>query len=341
MFSKTIQTIKTFFVPNPQNGFMPHALRTRTIVLYVLIAVFIKSVSLLSGLTLPATRFFADVTSQLVITLSNNERVGQGLQPLAENAILDNAAMQKAQDMIANKYFAHNSPQGVDPWYWFRKSGYQYTYAGENLAIDFFESSDVVQAWKNSPSHWENLVNQNYKDIGVAVVRGAIEGYETTVVVQLFGSPKATKPATQLNISPKPSVRPSPSVSPIAYMSPAATPVPSVEGSAIVQPVQQIVATPTSQTTISHKIVRTVPTLISSMVDTVMNPTIILGAFLAYLLIVFALGAFSRLYAFKPQALVGMAIVIIIVTGMIALPGVKDILHTQARALPPMQTIVP
>lgn len=341
MFNTTIQTIKSFFIPDSQNGFMPHALRTRTIALYVLIAVFIKSVSLLSGFTLPATRFFADVTSQLVIALSNNERVGQGLQPLAENTILNNAAMQKAQDMIANKYFAHNSPQGVDPWYWFKKSGYQYTYAGENLAIDFFESSDVVQAWKSSPSHWKNLINQNYSDIGVAVVRGNIEGYDTTVVVQLFGSPKATKPAVQPSISLKPSAHPSPKLSPVAQASPIPTPQPTVGGFAIVQPTPYVSAPLVIQTTVSHEIVRTAPTLVSSVVDTVMNPIVVFGAFLAYLLVVLVIGAFSRLYAPQPQALVGMAIVIIIVTSMIALPGVKDILHTQARTLPPIQTMMP
>jgi hypothetical protein len=64
---------------------------------------------------------------------------------------------------------------------------YNYTYAGENLAMNFSEAEDALSAWLASPTHRDNILSQNYEDIGVAVVVGEINGTETTLVVQLFG----------------------------------------------------------------------------------------------------------------------------------------------------------
>ena len=61
----------------------------------------------------------------------------------------------KAQDMATLGYFAHVSPDGKTPWYWIEKVGYDYQYAGENLAINFSDSKDVTNAWMASPLHKE------------------------------------------------------------------------------------------------------------------------------------------------------------------------------------------
>ena len=90
--------------------------------------------------------------------------------------------------MIDNNYFAHVSPQKKSPWYWIEKNEYDYTYAGENLAINFTNSEDQQKAWMDSPLHKKNILNPNYDEIGVAVKRGVVEGKETTVVVQMFGA---------------------------------------------------------------------------------------------------------------------------------------------------------
>lgn len=343
MTNTVFKNIKTFFIPGPENGFVPHSLRSRTIALYLLAVVFIKALSLFSGIMVPTTKFFADVTSQLVISLTNKEREAQGVQPLAENSILDNAAMQKAQDMLANRYFAHTSPQGVDPWHWFKTSGYSYGYAGENLAIDFFESSDVVKAWKDSPSHWKNLINPNYKDIGIAVVRGNVEGYDTTLVVQLFGSPKTAKPAATPNAvpSPKPSVRPSPKASPVARVSPVASIQPTVEGSAIPESTPGTLLVGVTQQTPAQSLVKKNPQAAATAWNALTNPTWILAGILGYLLVTLLIGIFSRRALPQPQAIVGMAIVMMVVVGMMALPNAHDVMHMQARALPPVQTMVP
>ena len=86
-------------------------------------------------------------------------------------------------------YFAHESPTGVTPWFWFKEAGYTFLYAGENLAINFTESSDVENAWMASPKHKENILNANFREIGIATVDGVYNNNPTTFVVQMFGTP--------------------------------------------------------------------------------------------------------------------------------------------------------
>jgi hypothetical protein len=62
-------------------------------------------------------------------------------------------------------------------------------HAGENLAIHFTDSSDVVGAWMDSPTHRANIMNGNYTEIGVGTAEGTYEGFKTMYVVQLFGTP--------------------------------------------------------------------------------------------------------------------------------------------------------
>ncbi|MDP3882827.1 MAG: CAP domain-containing protein [Candidatus Staskawiczbacteria bacterium] len=133
--------------------------------------------------------FLADISKNELITFVNHSREAVGLNQLAESDKLDEAAYLKAQNMVQNQYFDHTSPTGVSPWYWFSKTGYDYKYAGENLAIGFFDSKEVYNAWLLSSSHRENILNPNYTEIGIAVV-DRFGNNNTTVVVQLFGSPK-------------------------------------------------------------------------------------------------------------------------------------------------------
>lgn len=137
----------------------------------------------------PQSVFFADVTSSALIDLVNQSRSDNGLPAVELNAQLNLAAYKKAQDMLEKQYFDHYSPDGIDPWYWFDQAGYRYQYAGENLAIHFFDSAEVHQAWMNSPSHRDNILNPRYREMGLAVVQGEFDGHPTAVVVQLFGAP--------------------------------------------------------------------------------------------------------------------------------------------------------
>ena len=135
----------------------------------------------------------AAVVSAILVDLANGDRAASSIGTLTVNPVLVAAAQAKANDMATYGYFAHISPQGVDPWHWFEQAGYKFTYAGENLAVDFSDSGDVNTAWMNSPTHRENLLNPKYTEIGIATAQGMYKGRLTTFVVQEFGTSAAGK----------------------------------------------------------------------------------------------------------------------------------------------------
>ena len=129
------------------------------------------------------------VLPAVVVDLTNEERTDLAAAPLQRNSLLDQAAQQKAQHMAANEYFAHFAPDGTTPWSFFQASGYVYAHAGENLAIHFTDSGEIVDAWMLSPAHRQNIVDPKFSEIGVGTARGMFEGHDTVYVVQLFGTP--------------------------------------------------------------------------------------------------------------------------------------------------------
>ncbi len=131
----------------------------------------------------------------VVVNLTNNEREALAAPPLYRSSILDQAAKLKAEDMAAGEYFSHNSPTGITPWHWFQEVGYVYAHAGENLAVYFSDSDEVVKAWMNSPTHRANILNATYQEIGIGTAKGRYQGHDTVFVVQLFGTP-AVPPVT-------------------------------------------------------------------------------------------------------------------------------------------------
>ncbi|MEK7598629.1 MAG: CAP domain-containing protein [Patescibacteria group bacterium] len=139
----------------------------------------------------------SSITAKTIIKLANESRSKEGLKALQENPKLSAAASAKAEDMLKNDYFAHNSPSGKTPWYWMDKIGYNYKYAGENLAMNFFSAEEEQIAWMKSESHRKNILNANYQEIGVGIAEGKIDGKTTTVAVQMFGSSPNFVPVSQ------------------------------------------------------------------------------------------------------------------------------------------------
>lgn len=131
---------------------------------------------------------FADIKPSEVILLVNEARIGSGVSALKEDPVLMKAAREKAADMTMLQYFSHISPNGVSPWHWFEKNNYDYKYAGENLAINFTSAEDQQRAWMQSETHKKNILNPNYREIGVAIKEGYVNGKPAVVTVQLFGT---------------------------------------------------------------------------------------------------------------------------------------------------------
>lgn len=187
-WQKIFHQLHLWLIPHEDNNYQPRAVRHKCLAFYSALLIGVKIfILLILFLTYPNPAQFSTITTNRIIELTNKERTNMGLSTLQHNETLDLAAQKKAADMLQNNYFAHNSPSGINPWYWFNEVGYNYTYAGENLAMNFVEAEDAVHAWMASPSHRDNILSVNYADIGIAVVVGKLDGQETTLVVQLFG----------------------------------------------------------------------------------------------------------------------------------------------------------
>lgn len=130
----------------------------------------------------------SDIASSQVIKLVNESRKEAGMGLLTENPKLKAAAENKIADMFEKNYFAHFSPEGKTPWDFIIEQKYDYRLAGENLAIDYTNAKEQHEAWMESEPHRQNILNPEYKEIGVASLEGTIYGRKTIITVQEFGT---------------------------------------------------------------------------------------------------------------------------------------------------------
>jgi len=178
-----------YFIPHEGNKHHPKILRKKQLI-SVLIFAFLVKASLVSYLFFiyPNTGQMSELISSQIIELINKERIAVGVDILSEDKFLSASAMAKAENMISADYFAHEGPGGKMPWDWISQREYPYIYVGENLGMNFSSADSVHRALMDSPSHKKNILNGRYNDIGIAVVRGVINGKETNVLVQMFGA---------------------------------------------------------------------------------------------------------------------------------------------------------
>jgi hypothetical protein len=149
-------------------------------------------IDIVSGLKPGVLGFASQIDPVKIVELTNKERALKNLPALKVNKELNAAALAKVTDMFEHNYWAHVSPTGIEPWYFVTKANYDYQHAGENLARDFSNANDIIPAWMASPTHRQNILDSRYQDIGVAVMDGYINGVETTIVVQMFGTTQKT-----------------------------------------------------------------------------------------------------------------------------------------------------
>lgn len=201
-----ISWLKRHFIPHKGNDYRPHFLHRKNAVQLVgIILLFELIVFILPTLNFSkyAERLnLSSVLPAVLSTLTNEERESNNLPNLQVNLVLARVAQLKAEDMAGKSYFAHTSPEGKTPWYWFDQVGYKYQYAGENLAVNFSDSEEVTQAWMNSESHRANIVGRNYTEMGTGIAIGVYKGRETVFVAQVYGRPVVITPSeTQTNPS--------------------------------------------------------------------------------------------------------------------------------------------
>ncbi|TAL49551.1 CAP domain-containing protein [Patescibacteria group bacterium] len=182
--------LKKYFIPNRDNDYKPHILRETSVAVIAFIAVVVFFGGVLHSVVLTKTDLLSAVIPKILADLANSDRFSSNLDALQVSSLLEEAARRKAEDMAAKSYFAHDSPDGKTPWHWFGEVGYNFSYAGENLAVNFTDSEAVNAAWMASPAHRANILNSTFTEIGIATAKGIYKGQETIFVVQMFGKPR-------------------------------------------------------------------------------------------------------------------------------------------------------
>ncbi len=187
--SSIIKKIRNYFLPHPENNHLPHFFSTKSVATILTILIVIEFAFLAQiFIVFKKTGFLAAVLPGVLISLTNEVRAQNNDSSLQTNTLLTEAANRKAQDMATKEYFSHVTPDGKTPWYWLDLVGYKYSYAGENLAVNFTDSQETMNAWMQSPTHRENIIKKEYTQTGIGIAQGKYEGKDATFVVQFFAT---------------------------------------------------------------------------------------------------------------------------------------------------------
>ncbi len=179
-----------YLFPHPRNNHRPHIFSATSVAVLVLaVIVFETGYLVQTKFVFLKTDFLASVLPGALVALTNKDRSAHGLPGVTQNAILSRAAQAAAEDMASKGYFSHVSPDGKLPWYWLNRAGYRYSYAGQNLAVNFTDSEAVEAAWMASPTHRANIIKREYTEVGFGTAHGVYGGRETVFVVEFFAKP--------------------------------------------------------------------------------------------------------------------------------------------------------
>jgi uncharacterized protein YkwD len=114
-------------------------------------------------------------TEDGMLALVNRERTQRGLTPLQMDPELRLLARAHAADMFNRGYFAHDTPEGKNPFDRMREANIIFGAAGENLALA--PTLDMAHdGLMNSPGHRANILNSQFRKVGIGVLDGGIYG---------------------------------------------------------------------------------------------------------------------------------------------------------------------
>lgn len=177
------------FLPNTHDQNVPLILHLRHLGALNALVIIAKVLAVLVLFVVyPSQGYFSTVTSATIVELTNQRREAAGLRRLVVNEQLNQVAQKKLNDMLQRQFFSHTNPDGEKVWGLLTSEGYDYTFAGENLAMNFYSAEEVVSAWMDSEKHRQNLLSQQFQDIGVAVGIGTLNDNSVSLVVQIFGT---------------------------------------------------------------------------------------------------------------------------------------------------------
>jgi uncharacterized protein YkwD len=125
---------------------------------------------------------------ELMLSLVNQVRQDNGTSNLTWCPALVRSSLAHSQDMSAQNYFEHDSPDGGTIGDRAIDAGYRYRAVGENIAFGQRTVRQVMEAWIDSPGHFENLISPNYEHFGYAEITGRLNGSSGKFWTQNFGA---------------------------------------------------------------------------------------------------------------------------------------------------------
>ncbi|MDF2461611.1 MAG: uncharacterized protein K0S68_1014, partial [Candidatus Saccharibacteria bacterium] len=129
------------------------------------------------GYTTTSTASPKDEDEMLV--LLNAERIARKLEPLSMNTTARDVARAYSKDLFARGYFSHISREGLTPFQRMQAGKVKYGQAGENLALAPTLKL-AHQGLMNSPGHRANILNPDYRTVGIGIMDGGSYGLMVT-----------------------------------------------------------------------------------------------------------------------------------------------------------------
>ena len=122
----------------------------------------------------------SDIDKTLLLQLVNSYRASgcncgsEGYFPLTNpltwNNIIELTAQDHSSDMFKKKFLDHKGSNGSTPGTRLNKRGYNWSTCGENIARGYSTEQAVIEDWIKSPTHCRNIMNPNFKEMGVSKV---------------------------------------------------------------------------------------------------------------------------------------------------------------------------
>jgi hypothetical protein len=179
-----------YIIPTEKNNFRAKLISKPFLFAFMLVTVIFNFGV---GLKIPAVAQTSDkgININTLLNAHNKERQNLGVSELELNSLLSTSAQQKAETMLSLNCWDHYCPKEKSPWEYFKETGYEYVFAGENLAEGFYDIDNLMKAWMNSSSHRENLLKSEYLEVGFGIAYGNYQGNDNNIIIVAhFGAQK-------------------------------------------------------------------------------------------------------------------------------------------------------
>ena len=174
------------------------ARRTAALIVVVLSALVVTGVAMPAPSAQHRSTVALTALDYGVLVEVNRVRQEHGLSPLKLSLRLSESADEHSREMGSDGYFAHSSFDGTTYWkrieQWYPWSGFQIWQVGENLlwSTPGVTSATAIGMWMRSPEHRANILNPNWREIGIAAVHsdgapGTFGGQPVTIITTDFG----------------------------------------------------------------------------------------------------------------------------------------------------------